>query len=184
MTAESVHQSNPGSHLFISGDISLVIRTPEPHEWDMYVNMRSKKHTDAKKFLRVCVLFPAQADLARLIDQKPFLRRKIDDLIAGLVAPDSGDLTDSEAQAGAQMVVCDGVEYHLKQPSEQDCDRFEDAAKANYSAAATHFVKACLLYPNLIVFDENNAKKPGLKHILTAHLTAMAGGSIEFTEKK
>lgn len=184
MTAESVHQSNPGSHLFTAGDISLVIRMPTAQEWDIYVNMRSRKHADAKKFLRVCVLFPAQPELTRLIDQKPFLRRKIDDLIAGLVAPESGDLTDSEAQAGAKMIVCDGVEYHLRQPTEQDCDRFEEGSRANYSAAATHFVKACLLQPSAVEFDQQNAAKPALKHVLAAHLTSMAGGSIEFTEKK
>jgi hypothetical protein len=184
MTSESVHQSNPGSHLFTAGDISLVIRMPSAQEWDIYVDMMGRKSPDAKRFLRSCVLFPSPADLSRLIEQKPFLRRKIDDLIAGLVAPDSGDLTDSDAQAGAQKLLCDGVEYHLRQPTEQDCDQFEDGIRTGYSAAATHFVKSCLLYPSLIVLDDNNAKKPALKHLLAAHLTSMAGGGIKFTEKK
>lgn len=184
MTAESVHQSNPGSHLFTAGDISLVIRMPSAQEWDIYVDMMGKKSPDAKRFLRSCVLFPSPADLARLIEQKPFLRRKLDELIAGLVSPESGDLVESDAQAGAQMLLCDGIEYHLRQPTESDCDKFEDGIRSGYSAAATHFVKSCLLHPNLIAFDDNNAKKPALKHILAAHLTSMAGGGMEFTEKK
>lgn len=183
MTAESAHQSNPGSHLFTSDGIDIVVRMPTVQEWDLYVDMMGKKSPDAKRFLLSCVIFPREG-LARLIERKPFIRRKLNDLIAGLVAPDSGDLTDSDAQAGAQMLLCDGVEYHLRQPTEQDCDQFEDGIQTGYSAAATHFVKSCLLYPSLIVLDDNNAKKPALKHLLAAHLTSMAGGGIKFTEKK
>lgn len=184
MTAESVHADNPGSHLFSAGDISLVIRMPTAQEWDLYVDMRGKKSLDAKKFLRSCVIFPSKEDVQRLIDRQPFLRRKIDDLIAGLVAPESGDLADSGVYDGAKVLECDGILYHLRQPTEQDCDRFEDGVKSGYSAAATHFVKACLLQPSAVDFDQQNAAKPALKHVLAAHLTSMAGAGIEFTEKK
>lgn len=184
MTAESVHADNPGSHLFSAGDISLVLRMPTAQEWDLYVDMRGKKSLDARKLLRSCVLYPPKDELLRLIERKPALARKLDDLVMGLVAPNSGELVDSNKHAGAQMLVCDGTAYHLRQPTESDYERLEDGARNSYSTAATHFVKACLLEPGALELDQANARKPGMKHVLAAHLTRMAGADLEFTEKK
>ena len=184
LTAEEVHAQNHTSRLFTAGPLSIVVRLPSAQEWDLYVDMRGRKSTDARKLLRSCVLFPSKDELLRLIERKPALARKIDDLVMGLVAPDSGELVDSDKHAGAQMLVCDGTAYHLRQPTESDYERLEEGARGSYSTAATHFVKACLLEPSALDLDQANASKPGLKHVLAAHLTRMAGADLEFTEKK
>lgn len=184
LTAEQVHANNPGSRIFTAGGLSIVARCPFVQEWDLYVDMRRKKPAEARQLLRGCILFPSRDDLSRLIERKPALSRKLEDLVWGIVAPSSGDLVESDKFPGAQMLLCNGVAYHLQQPSEADYERLEDGARVSYSAAATHFVKACLLEPDALTFDNANNVKPGLKHVLAAHLSKMAGADLEFTEKK
>lgn len=185
LTAEQVQANNPGSRIFTAGGLSIVARCPFVQEWDLYVDMRRKKPAEARQLLRGCsILFPSRDDLSRLIQTKPFVARKLQDLVWGIVAPASGDLVESDKYPGAQMLVCDGVAYHLRQPEESECEKLEDGSNASYSAAATHFVKACLLDPDALAFDNANNAKPGLKHVLAAHLSKMAGADLEFTEKK
>ena len=184
LSAEQVHTNNPGSRIFTAGGLSIVARCPFVQEWDLYVDMRRKKPAEARQLLRGCILFPSRDDLSRLIERKPALARKLEDLVWGIVAPASSDLVESDKHPSAQMLVCDGVAYHLQQPSETDYEKLEDGARVSYSAAATHFVKACLLEPDALAFDNANNAKPGLKHVLAAHLSKMAGADLEFTEKK
>lgn len=184
VTAESVHQQNQGSRLFTAGPITVVIRPPSSMEWDLYVDMRSKKSADARKLLRACILFPNRDEVAKIVAKQPFAAKKLDELIVNLIAPDTSELHDSYKYADAQMLRCDDVEYHIQHPTESVFEAFEEQARNGYSAAATHLVKACLLEPSAQEFDQHNGRKPGLKHLLTGHLMKMAGADLEFTEKK
>lgn len=184
LTAEQVHANNPGSRMFEAGDITLVIRQPFQQEWDLSVDMRRRDLHEGRQCLRGAILYPSRDAVASLLKRKPKLADTIDDLIVNMIAPVSGPLTDSDKYPDAKMVPCDGVMYHLSYADEKVYYKLEDGSRVSYSAAATHYVKACLLEPDAIAFDNANNAKPGLKHVLAAHLTNMAGAEIKFTEKK
>ena len=184
LTADQVHANNHGSHLFEAKGLSIVIRRPLAQEWDLYMDMRRKDRHEARKMLRTHIIFPSKDDVARLIERKPALSQTFDNLIMSLIAPESGKLTESSKHAGAQMIVCDGVEYHLRQPTEAEYEKYTDGLRQGTSTAVTHFVKACLLEPGPIELDQANSTKPGLKHFLAGNLMNMAGDDLEFTEKK
>jgi hypothetical protein len=184
MNAEQAQKSNPGSRVFTAGTLSIVVRRPLSQEWDLYVDMRRKKPAEARAFLRGYILYPGKDELARLCEAKPAIAKKLEELVWTVVAPETGTLVDSDKHPGAQALVCDGVTYHLRQPTEADYERFEDDAKGSYSRAALILLKACLLEPNVLDFDSANELRPGLKHVLAGHLARMAGEELEFTEKK
>jgi hypothetical protein len=184
LTATEVMQRNPGSRLYEAGGIEIVIRAPESQHWDLYVDARRQKPADARKMLMASVIFPSRDDLDRLLERKPALQGKLENLIINLVAPELKPLIDSDEHVGAQMAECDGVRFHLRPPTRKEFDAFEDGSKISYSNAATRLVTACLLSPDLPTFDAANEAKPGLKIALCGHLLQMAGADLEFTEKK
>ena len=186
LTAQSVHEANPGSRLFTAGALSIVIKTPSVQEWDLYIDMKQRDPMAARKLLLGSVIFPAKAELGKFFESSPATRGTIENLVVKTVIPETSDgMIASDTYPDAQMMECDGIAFHLRMPTEEEYEAFElTKGRGHVSAAATILVKTCLKAPSLIEFDAANAKHPALKHFLTGNLMTMAGASIEFTEKK